>query len=439
MSVRPVLIYPENRDIAFSNLAVHWFFNAFEKYSPDLITLDSETGIIYGSRLDRSPFVFVSISYGLSYFNLVKILKKNRIPLLKKDRDAGMFPILIAGGVAVMLNPEPLNLIFDAVFTGEGECMEQDILTMLELNTRDEVFDFINKLPYALTSERDRSEYVYAKAGSFCVSSNDVLHSYGNCFNNRNIIEISRGCTNRCRFCAASYLYRTFREADSKEVMRIIENSIAEGSGIALMGASLASCSFFDEILEKCSAGSVSISLSSLKAAEITEARAVLLKKCGVKTVTVAVESADEDTRAAILKNLPAETIVNAMTVLKKYDLRSRIYIIAGLPSTEPVTEAEALINLLEELDRRKLLNGTDLSVAPFAPKPFTPYQHESIMSKKEYKIFADVVRKGLLKLDSRVKAEFFPYRESVIDVNCGRLKGNDFIKMINGEYQIDG
>ena len=147
MSVRPVLIYPENRDIALSNLAVHWFFNAFGKYSPDLITLDSETGIIHGSRLDRSPFVFVSVSYGLSFFNLVKILEKNRIPLLKKDREKGIFPILIAGGVAVMLNPEPLKLIFDAVFTGEGECMEQDIISMLELCTREEVSDLIDRLP----------------------------------------------------------------------------------------------------------------------------------------------------------------------------------------------------------------------------------------------------------------------------------------------------
>lgn len=438
MSVRPVLIYPENRDIALSNLAVHWFFNAFEKYSPDLITLDSETGIIHKSRLDRSPFVFVSVSYGLSFFNLVKIFERSRIPLLKKDREQGMFPILIAGGVAVMLNPEPLKLIFDAVFTGEGECMEQDIISMLELGTREEVFDLIGKLPYALTGGKDHSEYVCAKAGSFCVSSSPVLHSMGNCFNDRNIIEISRGCTGKCRFCAASYVYRTFREAGRPEVMSRVETSIEKGEGIALMGASLASCSFFDEILEKCASVPVSISLSSLKAAEITESRAVLLKKCGVKTVTVAVESADEGTRKAILKNLSKETIFNAMDVLKRHDLRSRIYIIAGLPSTEPVTEAEALINLLEELDRRKLLNGTDLSVAPFAPKPFTPYQNEQMMSRKEYKIFSDTVRKGLLKLDSRVKAEFFPYRESVLDVMCGQLKGDDFIKMIKGEDKGD-
>ena len=436
MSVRPVLIYPENRDVAFSNLAVHWFFNAFEKHSPDLITLDSDAGIMHGSKLNRSPFVFVSVSYGLSFLNLVRILEKNRIPLLKKDREKGMFPILIAGGVAVMLNPEPLTLIFDAVLTGEGECMEHDINSMLELDTREDVFEFINRLPYALTSEKDRSEYVFAPEGSFCVSSNTVLHSYGNCFNDRNIIEISRGCTNRCRFCAASYVYRTFREADSVAVMRRVERSIENGDGIALMGASLASCSFFDEILEKCAAVPVSISLSSLKAAEITDHRAALLKKCGVKTVTVAVESADELTRTAILKNLSKETIFNAMAVLRKYDLRSRIYIIAGLPSTDAACEAEALVRLLEELDGGKLLNGTDLSVAPFAPKPFTPYRNERMMTKKEYKIFSDIVRKGLLKLDSRVKAEFFPYMESVLDVRCGQLKGMDFIKLIKGENQ---
>lgn len=437
MSVRPVLIYPENRDIAISNLAVHWFFNAFEEYSPDLVTLDSNSGIFYDTKLHRTPFVFVSVSYGLSFFNFVKILKENRIPLLKKDRENGMFPILIAGGIAVMLNPEPLNLIFDAVFTGEGECMESDIKKMMELETREAVFSFINTLPYALTDGKESFGTTYASSGAFSVCSNKMLHKYGNCFNNRKIIEISRGCTNRCKFCAATYAYKTFREADRSKVMEIVEQSIEEKQGIALMGASLASVSFFDEILEKCAENSISLSLSSLKAVEITDRRISLLKKCSVRTVTVAVESANEATRSRILKNLSTETILNAMTILKKYEMKSRIYLIAGLPGTDPAKEATDVIGLLKDLDSRKLLNETDLSIAPFAPKPFTPYAFEPMMTKKEYKIYMDVIRKGLTELEKKVKVEFFSYKDSVVDVLCGQLKGDDFIRLIQEDHSL--
>jgi radical SAM superfamily enzyme YgiQ (UPF0313 family) len=429
---KPLLIYPDRTDIAVSNLAVHWFFNAFNEFEPDLLTSDSKVGIFHKRDINKTPFVFVSLSYGPDIIKFAKILRNSGIPLRKEDREKGMFPLFICGGIAALLNPEPLTLIFDAVFLGEGECMKDDIVKMFSMETREGVLDHINALEYAMTDVKPDARQVIAAGGSFFVSSNEILHKLGNCFGNRKIVEMNRGCTSRCRFCAASYAYRTFREPDGKKLMDFVKKTAERKEGLALMGTSLADVSSFDEILETCAASGCTVSLSSLKITEINEKRALLLKKCGVRTVTVAVESADPDTRQKILKNITDTDIFNAMEILKKHNLKAKIYLIAGFPETDLQKEAESVIELLKELDKRNLLHDVTISVAPLSPKPLTPLQDAKFMDKKQYKNYMVALKKGCSVFGKRIKLDFFSYRESEIDYKTGFLKGADFIDLIN-------
>lgn len=431
MTVRPLLIYPEKISVALSNLAVHWFFNAFSSLKPDLMTTESSEGIFHKTALIKTPIVFVSISYGLNIFNFVSMMRSAGIPLLKKDRSNGMFPVLICGGIAAWLNPEPLTQIFDAVFLGEGECMEEDILKMHEIYKRDKLFEFIDKLEYAMTESNMSASPVYAEEMSFFVHSDPALHSFGNEFGNRHIIEMNRGCTSRCRFCAATYAYRTFRTPDCRKIVDYCEGIIMKKEGIALMGTTLADVECFDEILEKCALNGCSVSLSSLKVTEINKKRTALLKQCGVKTVTVAIESADVVTREKILKKVRDEDIVNALNILAEYDLKAKIYLIAGLPGTTPEKEVEALLDLMCRIERTVSIREISLSIAPFVPKPLTPFADHPFMDKKSYKKYRTLMAKGLSRLKVRISTDFFSYSESELDYKTGILKGDEFIKFI--------
>ncbi|MGI6394825.1 MAG: B12-binding domain-containing radical SAM protein [bacterium] len=431
MIAKLLFIYPDTVNSALSNLAVHWFFNAFKELEPDLLTKESESGLFFQRDIRKTPFVFVSLSYGPDIVAFAQILKKNNIPLLKQDRDKGIYPIFICGGIAALLNPEPLTLIFDAVFLGEGEEMEKDIINMVSLSTREEVFELINSFKYALTAEKKEALQVTAKENSFFVHSNETLHKLGNCFGNRLIVEMNRGCTSRCKFCAATFAYKKFRTVDTARLLNFVKRNIADKEGIALMGTSLADVECFDEILEICAASNAELSLSSLKISEINEKRVALLKKCGVKTVTVAIESADFKTREKILKKVSDDDIFKAIEILNKNKMKTKLYLIAGFPDTDLEKEAKLVLELLDKLNENRLLCSMTLSVTPLCPKPLTPFESLPFIDKKEYKKYMNTLKKGAVSFGKKVKIDFFSYNESELDYKTGTLKGKEFIKLI--------
>ena len=68
-----------------------------------------------------------TISWEMDYFNVVELLRQAGIPPLAADRQASTpwdgrpWPLLIAGGPGVTMNPEPVAPFFDAILIGEGE------------------------------------------------------------------------------------------------------------------------------------------------------------------------------------------------------------------------------------------------------------------------------------------------------------------------------
>ena len=61
-----------------------------------------------------------TISYEMDYFNVVEMLRQAGVPPLAADRDE-RWPLLIAGGPGITMNPEPMAPFFDAIVIGEGE------------------------------------------------------------------------------------------------------------------------------------------------------------------------------------------------------------------------------------------------------------------------------------------------------------------------------
>src|SRR4030042_1915053 len=71
-------------------------------------------------RLADFGAVAFSISFEVDYPYVLQILAGAGIPLRAADRGPE-HPLVLAGGVATFLNPEPLAPFVDAFFLGEGE------------------------------------------------------------------------------------------------------------------------------------------------------------------------------------------------------------------------------------------------------------------------------------------------------------------------------
>ena len=331
MPIRAAIFYPENKQIAISNLAVHFLFEQFKFFpSIDIFVTESDKSLFSKRRFADFDIIFTTVSYEYSMLNLVDYLYNTvKMPLNKIKRENKNYPLLFCGGIFPTMNPAPFLEIFDAVFVGEGEKMIDVFETISTMNSIEAIFEFLETQEFVLTKNKEKATIIRAENNSFCVSSNEFLHKQGNLFGNRFLIELNRSCTDRCSFCAASFVYKTYREANKNKVLEIANNAINKGESLGLMGTSLNAVSYFDEILDLVISKNGKLSLSSLKIKGVKQELVEKLHKCGLKSMTLALESGDEKTRMAINKPITNEDVFRAFEILKSQKMSAKLYFIS--------------------------------------------------------------------------------------------------------------
>src|SRR5215211_7618318 len=137
-SLRIALCYPNTHAIGMANLGMHTMYELFNKipevscervFLPDadelreyenqrtpLLSLESQT------PLKDFDVVAFSISFETDYLNMAKMLQMSQIPVWAKDRNH-FHPLIVMGGAASFLNPEPIADFTDIIAVGEGEIL----------------------------------------------------------------------------------------------------------------------------------------------------------------------------------------------------------------------------------------------------------------------------------------------------------------------------
>lgn len=125
------------------------------------------------------------------------------------------------------------------------------------------------------------------------------------------------------------------------------------------------------------------MSVSSLRIDRLDDDMIEVLKASGHKTVALAPEGGSQRMRDLVRKNLTEEQILAACDLLIGHDiLNLKLYFIIGLP-TETTDDLEEMVRLVGKIRERVIaaarknrrLGEIILSVNPFVPKPFTPFQ----------------------------------------------------------------
>ena len=130
------LIFPNSYSLGMSNLGFQSVYNLFNSiddvvcergFLPDRAEMKefihSETRLfsLESQRpLDAFDLVAFSIPFEEDFLHIPEILRLAAIPTFSSERGDG-HPLVMAGGVAVSLNPEPLAEFIDLFAIGEGE------------------------------------------------------------------------------------------------------------------------------------------------------------------------------------------------------------------------------------------------------------------------------------------------------------------------------
>jgi radical SAM superfamily enzyme YgiQ (UPF0313 family) len=356
-----------------------------------------------GGRAVRDfDLVAFSISFETDYLHVLDCLALAGVPVHRRDRDDGA-PLVLAGGPATFLNPEPLADFVDLFLIGEAEAMLGEFLERAAtvpfsrgraLARADEVrgayrperftpeYDDAGDLVGVHAAGAPRIERRFVADLDAFTTESEVLASES-VFGDMYLVETSRGCEWGCRFCAAGYMYRPVRYRSPASIRRSVARGLGERATIGLVGAEMASLPGVAALCQEIAAAGGRASPSSLKADVITPALARALGASGNRSVTVAPEAGSERLRRVINKNLTEAEILRAAAWLVGGGVDAlKLYVMVGLP-TETADDVEAIVALTEKVRARVGGSGRPrvgrilVSINPFVPKPWTPFQWE--------------------------------------------------------------
>ena len=436
------LVYPNLYKVGMSNLGIHIIYEMLNKRtdtSCERVFLPEPKSLKQMERtrtpllsletqmpLFKFPVIGFAVSFEPDYFNVLKMLELGRVKLLSKERGE-LDPIVIAGGPCATFNPAPLSLFVDAFVIGEGEVILPPLLDSLyeskaEGLSRAETLRRLSDVEgvyvpsAAKVTKRQWLEDLDAHPAHTVIVTDDTEF-------NMYLIETARGCGRHCRFCMAGYCFRRPRNRSLEVLKTEIEAAEAYGKKIGLMGAAISDYPQINELCQAIRAKGLPMSVASFRADSVTAELVEALVASGLKTLTIAPEAGSVRMRAVINKGIEEEHVFNAVRLGLAAGVRNfRLYFMIGLPfeTLEDVEAIVALSNRLKDFMEEHSSSGRlTLSVNPFIPKPFTPFQWAPMASKKYLEEALGLLRGGLKRRNVELIAE--SPRESFVQAVLAR------------------
>lgn len=439
VDIRLAFCFPDTYEIGMSNLGMKilyhtmnsldyvWCERVFAPWSDMYECMQNNSIPLYalesGDSLEEFDAVAFSVGYEMAYTTVLDMLSQGGIPVRSCDRHS-LLPLVFAGGSGC-INPEPMAPFMDLFVIGEGEEMNNELLSLLrtaklekwdkqrflkavaciegvyvpslytfEYNEDGTVRRIINDegVPGTVTKRivKDLDSVPFPTAP--IVPSTEVVQDRVN-------LEVFRGCGRGCRFCQAGHIYRPIR---CKKAETIVEQGIEtiQNTGyeeVTLLSLSSSDYKYLnqacDRLLDYCEPRSISVSLPSLRADNFSMELMEKLQRVRKSGLTFAVEGGTQRLRDAINKNVTEEELLNTCRIAFEGGWNSvKLYYMLGLP-TETDEDIVGIAKMADEVlhcwrQHAKYKNRgvrITISTSCFIPKPFSPFQWEAQVTPEEY------------------------------------------------------
>ncbi len=477
------LVYPNGYRVGMANLGLHAVYrivNADPAALCERAFLPEDGSaprtVESGRPLSEFDVVAFTLSFEEDHGNVLSILDRAGLPLRSATRDE-RHPLVVAGGVAVQINPEPVAPFLDAVLVGEAEALLPRFLPFareraLRREPRGAVLRALAELPGAYVPGLYEAEYADTRApgGAWVtrfaprdgaparvrrewvedlrgLATSRAIGSPDAQFGDLHLTEVARGCVWGCRFCAAGFVQRPYREVDLETLKGEALAGIEAGRRVGLVGPDTSDHSGLRALAAFVEERGGTFSPSSLRVDAIDEELSGRMARGGERTVTLAPEAGTERLRRVVNKDFGDDRILEAArSAISQGMQHVKLYFMCGLPTEtdeDVLGMARVAVRIREEVllplaRRRGRMGRISLSVNPFVPKPWTPFQwapmHERACLDGKRKLLDRELRPLGIDVD------FLSPREAILQavLSRGDRRSADLLEIAHRETKGD-
>ena len=411
---RMALGFPNSDEIGMSNLGFQWVYRLFNRV-PDLVCErfffeEGEPAVSFETGMPLSGFGLLawSLSWEMDIVNILRTLESARIPPRREKRGEGD-PILLVGGDIARMNPAALAPFVDVFALGDGERLVPAIAELMKSGlTREKFLEsaaalpgfFVPAVQGARAEAAQNARVVIQQPMSrkeitpfFEVPHSTVLTPRTE-LADKLLIEISRGCTEMCRFCWAAYAMAPIKQYPAASILKVAREARPLTDRAGLIATAVCDHPEITEILTGLADLGFHIALSSIKIDAIEDPILEVLARQGEKALAIAPEAGNERLRRHINKKVSDGMLREKVARIFAHGFtRLKLYLQVGLP-TETDADVQDLVRLVADLREIALAEGRRTghvpqlvpSVNAFIPKPHTPYEDEPLADEESLK-----------------------------------------------------
>jgi radical SAM superfamily enzyme YgiQ (UPF0313 family) len=366
------------------------------------------TSLESGSDLRSFHVLAFSVSFENDYVHVLRMMRLAGIPLRAADRGPGD-PLVVMGGSALFLNPEPLAPFADLIAVGEGEALVPRMMDALQgasdprraTDALTEKDGFYVPSRYEVRYHADGTVAAYDGPGrvlrqrgwpdKMALPQSVILTPHTE-MSMKFMVEISRGCPCMCRFCWAGYNYLPVRGFTRTQIVDRAREVRAVTRKIGLVSTAVCDHPEIDGIVDDLAGMGYEVSVASLRLDDLTPDFVFKLADTGVQGLTLAPECGTDRMRRILNKQFTNDDILDKANWIFENGIQNlKLYYMVGLPWEEHA-DVEGIVDLTARIRDRMLAVGRGRgrvgrihpSVNPFVPKPGTPYQWLPLEDPKE-------------------------------------------------------
>jgi radical SAM superfamily enzyme YgiQ (UPF0313 family) len=369
--------------------------------------------------LDELRCLAFSVSFEEDYVNLLQMLDRARIPLRRRDRQP-WDPVILMGGSCASINPLPMSEFVDVFAIGAAENVLPNLLAALEEEEDREAV--IERLAahdgfYVPAFHHPEEEGDLPKLNKLELSEEQMkapghlpttaIVTPNTEFSEKFLIEMSRGCPEKCKYCWATFGMGRFRWHPTEYILASLDRARSVTDQLGFVATAVGDHPDIEKILREANTLGFRTAVSSIRIPAVTEGVLDALHASGDRSITLAPETGTDELRVKMGKPIPNSFLLEKVRLIFRHGFTQlKLYFIVGLPG-ETMEDVQGILDLaaqakaimLEELPKRGQIGNVHLGVNVLVPKPYTPWQREPMDDERSLKEKIALLRKGVARM----------------------------------------